>query len=182
MLISFAEQTFKLNAWGTKRELAYTLANCDAGSMTLGEDIEEPHKFYSVIAYLEWPKTDAGHFGIGICSEDHGLVPHLLLQPRTDLVVCGFNSEAVGIDIKSTKTNFRILLDSLFSSFVSLTRQKVILIFHEIGVVAITQDGKELWRYSQDVIVDYKIREDSLELNFMDSPPLTLDLGNGKVI
>jgi hypothetical protein len=179
MFISLAEQTIKFESWQTKKQMTYALAACDAGSILLGGDIEEPREFYSVTACLEWPNTSIGYLGIGICSEGHGLLPHLLL-PSTDLFVLGFNSEAVGI--KQKKKHFGLSLGSLFCSFVFLSKENLILVFHEIGVVAINKEGQERWRYDKDVIVDRRIGEDSLELGFMDSPPVRLDLKTGKIL
>jgi hypothetical protein len=182
MLVSTAEHTIRLNAWGTKRELAYTLGSCDAGSILLGDDIEEAREFYSAVVYSEWPKTSAGCFGIGICSGGHGVVPHLLLRGNTPVLAFGFNSEAVAINIEQRSKCSSIGLDSMFISFIHVRDEKIVLILHEIGVVAMNEDCQELWRYCRDVIVDFRIEPGRLALNFMDCAPVNLELANGRVI
>ena len=182
MFISAEEHTIKFNTWKTERELAHALASCDAGSIVLGDDVEDAREFYSATAYLKWPKTNEGHFGVGICSESHGLMPHLLMRSNTNLLVFGLNSEAVGISLVERRQCFRMGLDALFHSFIQLKEQKLILVLHEIGVVAITEDGSELWRYSKDVIVDFTVEQSVISLNFMDSPPVSLELASGHVI
>lgn len=182
MLISAAEQTIKLTAWQTKRELVYALASCDAGSVLLGDDVDEARQFYSAVVYLKWPKTSGDHFGIGICSEGHGLMPHLLLRSNTNLFLFGFNSEVVGILGAEKRQCFRVELDASFNSFIHLREEKIVLALHEIGVVAMAEDGHELWRYSKDVIVDFRIEQSTMSLNFMDSPSVSLELLNGQVI
>ena len=182
MLISTAEHTIQLAKWGTKRELVHGLVACDAGSILLGDDIEEPREFYSAVVYLEWPKTRLGLFGIGICSESDIVTPHLLVEPNTDLLLLGMNAEAVGIRTRQKSEYFRIGLDSAFNSFIYLKQEKIVLISHEIGVVAMTAHGQELWRYSKDIIVDLRIEESTVSLSFMDSAPVALELASGRVI
>ena len=182
MLISAGEHTIKLDAWQTKRELACSLSSCDVGSILLGDDTDEARQFYSVVVYLKWPTTSGASFGVGICSEGHGLTPHLLVGSNTDLLIFGFNSEVIGISIEEKRPRFRIDLDYLFNSFIHLKKEQTILALHEIGVVALTEDGHERWRYSKDVIGGLTIEKTTLILNFVDSPPVSLDLTSGQVI
>ena len=178
MLMTFAEQTMKIDSWETEREMVYALDHCDAGRILLGGDAEEPRKFCSVIAFLDWPKTSTSRFGIGVRSEDHGVDPQVVVQADTDLLVFGFNNEVVGI--KDRCVSFKITLCSSFSSFLALNDKNMLLAFHEIGVVALSRDGRELWRYDQDVVVDWNIRGHSLFLTFMDATPVALNLEKGE--
>ena len=97
-------------------------------------------------------------------------------------MIFGFNSEVVGISIEEKRQRFRIGLDGLFRAFIQLKEEKIILVSQEIGVVAMAEDGEELWRYSKDVVIDFRIEQSTVILTFMDSPSVSLDLSNGQVI
>lgn len=152
------------------------LAKCDSGSLLLGEDAEQETQFFSALVSLEWSRLH--HFGIGICSESHGLLPHLLLLPNSDILLFGFNNEVSAVSIKTRKVAFTIKLDSLFYSFLYM-RRGVILAFYEIGVMAITESGRKLWKYEKDIIMDAYIESGKLHLKFMVDPPVSLNILSG---
>jgi hypothetical protein len=56
-----------------------------------------------------------------------------------------------------------------------------LLVFNEIGVVALAASGVELWRYEKDIITDCLINEGKLYMNFMDSPQVMLRLSSGAI-
>ena len=181
MLVSFAQHTIELKSWETSQGMIEFLQGCDAGSpLFLGEDSAQENSFYSAVVNLDWNRASVQRFGIGIYSGDHGLKPHLLLQPDGQTLVLGFNNEAVGVSINDKRELFRISLDSLFRSFVLLSQKKIILVFHEIGVVAIAIEGQELWRYDKDIITECRIEGESLQLKFMDSPSVNLNIPTGE--
>src|ERR1043165_8496395 len=93
MLISCGEHVIRINAWLTKRELAYVLSGCTAGSILLGDDADEARQFHTAVVYLKWPKTSEDIFGVGICSEGPDLTPQLL--SISNLLMFGFNREVV---------------------------------------------------------------------------------------
>jgi len=134
-------------------------------------------KLYSALVHFQW--LGIHYFGVGICAEDHGLSPHMLLLPESDMLLLGFNREVSGVSVKKRKIDFRIELDYLFSCFLQLKDCGLILCFHEIGVVAIGVDGREWWRYSQDIIEDALVAGDKLQIKFMDKSWVCLDILSG---
>lgn len=95
------------------------------------------------------------------------------------MLLLGFNREVSGVSVKKRKIDFRIELDYLFSCFLQLKDCGLILCFHEIGVVAIGVDGREWWRYSQDIIEDALVAGDKLQIKFMDKSWVCLDILSG---
>lgn len=191
MRLSFAGHIVEIQTWENKGDMMNFLANCNAESLVLGEDAEAEAGFYSASIHLNysaklhpsWDELIGSRFNVGICSEGRGLKPHLLMLSEKQLVIFGLNSEVVGICVKNREVSFRTSLDySLFRSFVHLSQVEMILAFHEIGVVALTEDGKELWKYSEDVIIDSLVDGDTLQLSFMDSPPVSINVLSGSVI
>ena len=78
---------------------------------------------------------------------------------------------------------FEVPLDSVFRSFRDLrVKNGVILVFEEIGVTAIDQDGRKKWTYTKDIIEDCIFTESSLEMRFCDEPPICLSIATGKTV
>ena len=179
MRLAFGEHTVEVHSWETKQALLDFLSTCEAGSVVLGAHAEQHKVFYSAYVHLGW--SGLRRFGIGVCSEGHGLVPHLFLQPERLILIVGFNSEVVAVNVQTGKIGFQFALDALFRSFVFLSQHKVMLIFHEIGVLAVSECGEELWRYDRDTIESCVISEERLRLQFLDAPPVQLSITSGTV-
>jgi len=172
MYLSCGKHYIEIQSLEGKSEMMNVLSKYEGGQLVLGEDAEQQTTFYIVTIHLGW---DGRHrFGIGVCSEEYGLKPHLLLQPELSQLLLGFNHEVVAVGMENRNINFRILLDSLFHSFLAF--QSYILIFHEIGVNALDNRGKEIWEYEADVIENFEIIGNHLNLTFMDAPPVSLNL------
>lgn len=188
MLLSFSEHAIELYTWETKSDMLNHVAKCDGGAIVLGEDAEQESEFYGAVIRFNYSarvdiqaqETKPKCLGIAICSEGHGLKPNLLLLPDMTMVF-GFNSEVVGISADSRQILFRLSFDTLFGSFLYLDELNTLLVFNEIGVVALTTNGIELWRYEKDVITDCLINEGKLYMNFMDSPQVILRLSSGAI-
>ncbi|OCR01431.1 hypothetical protein BCD67_21710 [Oscillatoriales cyanobacterium USR001] len=180
MFITFTENVIELQEWSTKKELIYSLSQCDLGSILLNEEDDYEQKFYAAIVR---PQTSGLHyFGIGICSEGHGLKPNLLINPELDMIMFGYNKEVVGVNLKNRQIAFRIKLNSLFYYFLPLKNQGIVLIVQEVDITAITELGKEIWRYGKDIITQTTIEGEKLYLNFMDESPACLNILNGELV
>ncbi|RKZ81890.1 MAG: hypothetical protein DRR19_21545 [Candidatus Parabeggiatoa sp. nov. 1] len=164
-------------SYESKMEMKNALSKCSS-DLILGENASPQTAFYSVNIHLGWNGQDC--FGIGICSEEHGLKPQLLYQSDISQLLLGFNREVVAVGIEDPKIHFRIRLDSLFHSFFVMEKpKKRILIFHEIGVVALEDRDNELWEEEEEledfVIEDFEITGNHHNLIFMDAPPVSLN-------
>ncbi len=175
MYLSYGKHYIALSSYDTHHEMMTVLSKCEAGSLILGESAEQPTVFYSVISYLGWNGRD--RFGLGICSEESGLKPHLLLKPKRSQLLLGFNNEVVAVGIDERQIHFQVRLDSLFHSFFDL--DKTLLVFHEIGLIALDEKGKKCWEYEEDVIEHFEISQNNLSLRFMDAAPVNINLQTG---
>lgn len=181
MHIAFGEHFIEISRWESRTQMIrYLREGCAAGSILLGEDAEMATEFYTATLYLG---ARASRFGIGICSEGHGLTPQMLLLAEEGTLMFGFNREVVALSIMDMEIEpkFRMELPALFHRFVFLKRMSLILIFYEIGVVALSQTGHCLWQYERDLITDYLVTSDRLIVEFMDSPAVAIDLLTGTV-
>ena len=152
------------------------LKKCDVGSILLGQDAQQYVDYFSITVHLV---NTGNRFGVGIISEGHGLTPQVLPDSRRQLLIIGLNQQVVGIDMTKREASFQIDLGlgALFYHFVSVAELQTILVFHEIGIVAISEDGKPLWEYStDDIIEDWKVKNGKIPLKLMDAQPVELDL------
>ena len=179
MRISFDEHSVELCLWDTKKQMTSFLNSCGEGNL-LFESQEQEVEFHSATV---WLKGDPEHkFGVGICSEGHGLVPHILPLPMISTLAFGFNSNAVGVSFPKGEVVFSFNLDSLFYSFILVPEQKVLLIQHEIGLVALEEDGQFIWRFSRDIITNVVVEKEKIYLEFVDSPFVQLNITNGEEV
>lgn len=151
MLLAFGPHLISTQSLSSKTELLKSLAQ-SPNSILLGEDNAED-EFY--LTTIHFPCEENQHFSIGIYAENHGIKPTLLLLPNQDLILFGYHQEITGINVKNRHLAFQIKLDSLFFYFWHLSTQEIVLIIQELGVLAITESGKELGRYqTKDIITN----------------------------
>lgn len=174
MRLSFERHNIELKSWENKSEMLQFLENCDLGRVLLGQDAEQDKEFYSVLVRFNFSGLHC--LGIGICSEGQGIIPHLLLLPKDNLLLFGFNRQVCAINLKTKNIEFQIKLDSLFSSFWEMQDIETILLFHEIGVIAINNKGKILWHSERDIIVDAIREGNDLQIYFIDQSSIRLNL------
>lgn len=165
--------------WDSRREMLSYFESCE-GYFLFGENAQQEAGFYGLIVYDDW--SGLHKFGIGIISEGHGLSPSFLGLHKTNMLIFGFNNEVVGFNTNTRTTAFNIVLESLFIRLIYISEQNIILLFHEIGVMAIAEDGNQLWEFSKDIITDATIQQNSLILIFMDSEPTKLRVTDGALI
>ncbi|OCR00917.1 hypothetical protein BCD67_22185 [Oscillatoriales cyanobacterium USR001] len=179
MFITFGSNQISIQSLANKAELVKILEG-EPESLLLGEIAEHNLEFY--LAKVQFQSSDSEPFCIGICSEGHGLKPHVLIQPERDLILFGYNQEVTGVNINNRQIAFKIPLNSLFYYFLHLKERGIILIVQEVDVTAITESGKELWRYGKDLITQTAVEGEKLYLNFMDESPTCLNIVSGELV
>lgn len=179
MQINFHLYTASIHTWQEERDMLAHLATCELGQVILGQTAEQKLEFYTCTFAEFRPKR---RFGVGICSEGHGLKPGLFPHPERERCYFGFNSQIIAVDIQERRVVWGRNLDSLFYTFLYVASERIVLGLHEIGVVALSLDGEMLWSYSRDVVTDVQISAERVRLEFMDAAPTSLELLRGEVI
>lgn len=64
------------------------------------------------------------------------------------------NNKVIGISPENRDILFRHRFDTLFHALLYLGRYPMLVVRNEIGVVALAEDGQELWRYEKDLVTD----------------------------
>jgi hypothetical protein len=177
MPISFSPRPYRLQAWSSAQELAGFLSRCDAGSVLLGAAGEPSPQLYSVTLYLDDPLRE--RFGLGIVAEAGCGVPHLLLKPQLGLVLVGVSSRVYGVEVEPRSTSFTLQCDAPFTQFVEVADAGVVLVFHRAGVIAVAEDGWELWRRNVGAIRDWACEEGILYLRLEGQPNIRLNVRSG---
>ena len=178
MLVTFNDKYFELTSCDSKRDLIEILNQCSEGNLLLGENDEQEENFFAIQVHSG--KEDK-KFGIGVVSEGYGLIPSILAIPTNSSLFIGFNSEFVIIDCGSKSIRYSTKLGSLFFQFIHFPQHKIVMVLHELGLLAISEEGKEIWEYdAHDIIQDYQIEGNLINLELMDNPSARISILNGE--
>jgi hypothetical protein len=189
ILYSLENRAFSCQEWANRAEL-YDFLESFGEKILLGEDSEFPDKYDSIKIYSNYATHvstgDGGEesWAIGIISSQNSSAPGILHIPESKELLLGFSDKVLNISLSSKCVTNETSLQGLpFNSFFYVADLKIILVFYEIGVLAIEPNGKEIWIYEKDVITSSSFSEKNrLFLEFMDSESVTLDVKNGSII
>jgi hypothetical protein len=140
----------------------------------LGENAEAPREFFCI----EIREDERAIANIGILSIGVGIKPSWLLYDGKLFI--GFNDCIAVFTLKSFTFQREICLMSLFYEFISLQQCAHLCVVCETAVVAVLLDGSIIWRKDTDLITNYKIEDNIMKLDFMDTPSFELNLLSGK--
>lgn len=140
----------------------------------LGENTENCQEFFSLEIHINNTTTF-----IGISSFGTGIKPSWLFNQEKLFV--GYNDHVAIFDLNRFSFKEEIALLSFFWEFVSLQKSKDVCVICETAIVALSSNGSALWRKDTDLIENYKIADNKIDLKFTDDPPLQLDLLTGEI-
>ncbi len=105
---------------------------------------------------------------------DVGLVPAAVLV--NGLLLLGITELVVGIELSSGALAFRYRVPTVFHEFVRVDENGVLL-QDEIGFVLLSLHGEEIWKFSRDLIQDYKLTGNELEVTTLDGERFNIKVG-----
>ena len=178
MVVTIGSYKLEHRQWSNKIQLREYLAKRCRKYAILGKNIEDTQEFFSVIIQAAEPPLD--NSGVGICSMVIGLQPEIYLQPQNRILLVGFNSTVYGVDLLDSTVAFCHELNSPFYYFAPVSMPPRILVQHEVGIVMLTEEGEVLWKFDGDIITGLQYYDNKLELQFMDTSPISLELESGK--
>jgi hypothetical protein len=116
---------------------------------------EEEKAFYWLILYSE---PDGGElWTVGIRSEDHGVLPEAVAVPESRTRLIGANCEVHFLSWADKALIKCVQLGFLFRSFIFEKERSLVLVVHETGLIALSNDGSEKWRLVRDVVQTVQI-------------------------
>lgn len=163
-----------LKSWDSKTLLLDYLRQ-NTPNVIIGCAVEAPRGYYSCsVGDVDLPL----HVGVIV---NQFKAPSILPLPKVQRAILGYDQSFVVIDCRSASLQQVTQLDGVFFQFLRAEERQQILALHELGVVAISEEGKELWRYTtNDILEGWMIVDNNLILTVMDSSsPVSLMLASG---
>jgi hypothetical protein len=90
----------------------------------------------------------------------------------------GCNGAVHGIEWRRGELAFTLDISPSIQQLFVVAADEV-LVVHEIGALRLQPDGTVAWRYTQDLVVGHRYWDGRLELDFMGSDDVTLDVATG---
>ena len=188
ILLSLEQYAVEFQQWDSQEELDDFLESHQE-RIVLGESSEYPNRFYSIRVYTSYAthvsseKENEEIWVVGIISNQNSSTPSVLSLPERNELLIGFNDEVVNVSLVNKNNPYRISLGGLpFNAFFYVSSMETILIFYELGVIAIKPDGHEIWQYSNDIVTKSIVDGELLSLEFLDSMPVTINIKDGKLV
>ncbi len=187
MFFSIAEHVVEMQEWNSREALQkYLDANCNE-IIFATEEPDNEAVFFSVLIYLNYSlKSENFAFedtvlGMGGHTEIKGIQPCLLWWPPNRIVI-GFDMKVIGVRLDTREVEFCYDFDTPFRSFTLIDSDQMLLVFNEIGVLALDNEGLVLWRYEADLITACILQSGTLRIAFDESPSITVDLTSGEAM
>lgn len=161
-------------SWNSKSLLLSHLAECPV-SVVIGRDVEAPRGYYS--SSLEGISHP---IQIGIIVNQQK-APSLLLLPLARRIFVGHDQSISIVDLESSSLLKTTLLEGIFFEFLHIEEMGLILVLHELGCMALSEQGEVLWRYiTRDILEGWSVVGNRLKLIIMDDDTsVILSLENG---
>ena len=147
-------------------------------SLLLGEDAETERAYYVVTVSPAMGARSTVRIGI-VCELD-AIAPQILLRPNNQDIWIGFNRRVVSIDTNVPAIQHALDLDSTFYCFYRIGAGSVTLLFHETGIVAISDGWERIWSVATEVICGAELSPDEIRLEFAESEPVVLHPSTGR--
>ena len=141
----------------SKSEMIEYLRKCDSNQILLGENSEVEGGGYIFQVNL----SEGERFTVGVITEGYGLEPEC--KYVNDRILIGFNKEVHIIDIRNNEDKI-ISADSLFYEFASVVNSNRIVAIFELEIMCFSLVGNKHWRYFTDVINEYSINNNKVNI------------------
>lgn len=175
MILKKAGSGYNLFEADSKSELVEL---CDKKQLTiLGLDTEGVRKYYLIEIQRE--ETDAS---FGLLNAGHGIVPTIVLIENRDRALISSDNQVYFVNLMGSLDSRRVLLDSLVYDIREIHSDDMkIIVVCELEVRCLSVEGEFIWRYDSEIISDYQIFEDHLELIINDKIVM-IDIKDGRII
>lgn len=175
--VSLGQDFVALRSEDDFERMASRISTCKMGSTVVGERNGSIQQFFSIELFDGLDGSLS--FGIGLCSDCHGLMPHLLLRPNDHMFVIGLNDSIIGFGIDTKTIRFSGELPSLFHCFCVDEKTHSLLAFHELGVDCFEFSGSRRWSISEDLVVASDVTIDAVLLEFADTEAIEVRIVDG---
>ncbi|WP_339061224.1 hypothetical protein [Tepidibacillus marianensis] len=146
-------------------------------AILLGREAEGKRKYYLIeMQYQEFIRV------VGLVNEGHGIEPHVAILRNNDSAIIASDKSVYIINLGDLKISSHLLCNSIvYDVFHDLANGNRIIIICELEVRCISSKGELLWKHDSDVITDYKLHSDFIELS-TDDDKVNISLLSGQVL
>lgn len=160
----------KVRAFESESSLQEFLRQPPSQSLLLGQGSDSRREFFA----LEIENVSAR---VGIESVGGGVKPAVVR--RGGRLWIGFNDRVALVNLDPLHVAAEVDLLSLFWTFLEIPARGQVLVLAETAVVAISEGGVVEWRVDTDLITDFTLKANTIELILSDSPAIEVDLLSG---
>jgi len=155
--------------------LSEFLRSAGMPSEMVGTSVVAPSAYYS----FEVRQGERRLANIGLVSSGLGIEPSWLMKKSKLLI--GFDDRVAVFSVPRINHEREVPLLSVFYAFLDLKEHPHLCVVCETAVIAMLPDGVITWRAdTTDVVADYRVLGDVIEMQFMDSKKARIDLTSGK--
>ena len=152
-----------LKSWEAKSLLLNHIGQNPPG-VVVGSATQAPRGYYSCSV-----EGASGSLHIGVIA-NQPKVPSVVYLAKSQLTILGYDQSVALVDYPSATLRQTTALDGVFFEFLWDEERAQVLVINELGVVAISELGLELWRYTtSDILEEWGKANDRLVLTLMDT-------------
>jgi len=182
MLLTLGGYLIKLDEWASASEMTNVLGKCNLGNIELYKGLYSGQANYTLLI-----SSLQGKFGIGIGVDNVGNRPSILIDYFRLNVIIGFGQVIKIVSIRERRVIGENNLEYNFYQFHSLYHIDVndfFLVQSEVAIAAFTYQGKQIWNYvGEDIIDTVEVSGIRIVLKFLYLPsPIYLKLMDGTPI
>jgi hypothetical protein len=184
MLLPIGDYLIQLFEFRIDSEMQRVLQGCKLGCLELEDDLYSGEDDYAIKI-----SSKEGAFGIGIQFGNFSSIRPSLLLDYTQLnLLLGYGQTIIVFDIRSKQILEKHTLGGdIFYQFRSLQHlgiDEFCLVESELAVMALTYQGKQLWKYdAHDIITSIEVTQQQVTLQLWNlASPVHLNLIDGGLI
>lgn len=146
-------------------------------SVIIGQHIEGPRAYYA----CHVDTGDPIHIFIVVSQT---ITPEVWSHLESKTILVGHDQSLSVVDSEEARIKRASELEAIFFEFLDDNLHSQTLAVHELGIVALSHSGDELWRYlSDDIVENWEITNDRICLTIAEgNKPVFLSLLNGSDI
>lgn len=146
-------------------------------SAILGLDTESINKFYFI--EIRYQNTEKYY---GLVNGGHGIEPTVTKLEKSDLAIISSDKSVYLVDLNGLNNVTQVVCESLvYDVFLIQSDFSQILIICELEVRCLSIDGSQIWRYDCDIINDFTLHENQMEI-LTDKGDVKISLKNGSLL
>ncbi|MCQ4936302.1 hypothetical protein [Anaerotignum propionicum] len=171
------KEGFKFKIFEVESESELIVVCNEKQSAILGLDSESKMKFY----FIEFQQQNSERF-FGLVNGGHGIEPTVAKIETKGLAIISSDKSVYLVDLNDLHIITQVICESLVYDVLLIQgNSSQILIICELEVRCLSLAGSQIWRYDCDIISEFKLYENHLEI-FTDDDNVKISLEDGSLL